>query len=73
MIILVVSGLKKTRFVCLLNLFGGRRRRGSVIYGFGLPLNGGLMVVLVMSFSHMVNMVLVLCEVGPILKNGYEI
>ena len=73
MICLVVSGLKKTRFVCLLNLFGGRRRRGGVIYGFGLPLNGGLMVVLVMSFSHMVNMVLVLCEVGPILKNGYEI
>ena len=33
----------------------------------------GLMVVLVMSFSHMVNMVLGLCEVGPILKNGYGI
>ena len=40
MICQVITGLKKTRFVCLLNLFGGRRRRGGVIYVFGVPLNG---------------------------------
>ena len=33
----------------------------------------GLMVVMLMSYSHVMNVVLVLWGVGPILRNGYGI
>ena len=66
--------MKKIRFVYLLDLFERRVEKGH----FGLVCVErlwmiGLMVVMLMSFSRVVNMVLVILRVGPILRSRYEI
>ena len=66
--------MKKIRFVYLLDLFERRVEKGH----FGLVCVErlwmiGLMVVMLMSFSRVVNMVLVILGVGPILRSKYEI
>ena len=66
--------MKKIRFVYLLDLFERRVEKGH----FGLVCVErlwmiGLMVVMLMSFSRVVNMVLVILGVGPILRSRYEI
>ena len=33
----------------------------------------GLMVVMLMSYSRVLSVVLILCAVGPILRNGHEV
>ena len=33
----------------------------------------GLIVVMLMSYSRVLSVVLILCAVGPILRNGHEI
>ena len=72
MIRLGVTGLKKTRFVYLLNLFRGEGgRMGGVIFCVGASLdywaNGGFADAF---FMH--GMILVLWGVGVILGNGYR-
>ena len=66
--------MKKIRFVYLLDLFERRVEKGH----FGLVCVERLwmirlMVVMLMSFSRVVNMVLVILGVGPILRSRYEI
>ena len=66
--------MKKIRFVYLLDLFERRVEKGH----FGLVCVErlwmiGLIVVMLMSFSRVVNMVLVILRVGPILRSRYEI
>ena len=66
--------MKKIRFVYLLDLFERRVEKGH----FGLVCVErlsmiGLMVVMLMSFSRVVNMVLVILGVSPILRSRYEI
>ena len=68
-----VTGLKKARVVYLLELFEGKREKGQcdLVRVERLQMIR-LMVVMFMSYSRVVNVVLVLWLVGPILKNGYE-
>ena len=60
-------GLKKIRLVYLLDLFEGRGEIGqcNLVWVEHLWMNG-LMVVMLMSYSHAVSVVLVLSGVGPV-------
>ena len=71
-----VTGFKKTEFVYLLDLFGGREEKMwydlmfvEHIFMIGLANIGGF----VDAFLYMVSMVLALWGVGVILGNGYAI
>ena len=68
------TGLKKTRLVHLPNLFEGRGEKGQCdLVRVDCLQMIGLMVIMLMSFSRVVNVVLVLWENGPVLRKGYGI
>ena len=71
-ILLGVTGLRKTRVVYLLDLFEGRGEKGQCELVYGAPsndcANAGLCML--MSYSRVVSAVLVFWEAGPILRNG---
>ena len=69
---LVVTRLKKTRVVYLLDLSEWREEnRQFYLVHVELSQMIGLMVVMLMSYSCVVSVVVVLWGVGPILGNGY--
>ena len=69
-----VTDLKKTRVVFLLHLFQGRRENGQcrLVCAESLQMIG-LMVVMLISYSRLLNVILVLWGVDPILRNEYGI
>ena len=69
-----VTRLKKNRVVYLWDLFEWRGENGQcdLVRAKRLEIIG-LMVVMVISHSRVVNVVLVLWGVGPILRNGYGV
>ena len=69
-----VAGLKKTRVVYLLDLFEGRGENGQCDLAWAEHTQMiGLMVVMLMSYSLVVNVALVLWGLDSILRNGYGI
>ena len=69
-----VTDLKKTRVVSLLHLFEGRGENGQchLVHAESLQ-KVGLMVVMLISYSRLLNMILVLWGVDPILRKEYGI
>ena len=63
-----VTGLKKTRVVCVSDLFEGRGEKGQCGAPFDDWVNGSYVDVLL---QHVLSVVSVLWGVGPILRNGY--
>ena len=62
------------RLVCLLDLSEGRGEKGQCdlvcVERFWMI---GLMVVMLMSYSHLVSVVLILSELGPVLRSRYGV
>ena len=66
--------MKKDRLVYILNLSEERGEKGQcdlVCVEYLLMI--GLMVVMLMPYSRVLSVVLVLCGVGLVLRNGYGI
>ena len=66
--------MEKMRLICLLDPFEGRGEKGQYdLVCVECLWMIGLMVVMLMSYSHLVSVVLILSGVGPVLRSRYGV